>query len=143
MNTVELSNACVEINEILKHSPIEFRLKCPIKIKRFFINNASSEYRWIYDKSKSLYEQNMSVTTKTLLAYLYVKYFSKSNNQRMEIKQLSQSLKLKSEIFNYDELFKKNKNQAIEENKLTIINKKEVFFVKVLKKIKALFIRKR
>ena len=61
----------------------------------------------------------------------------------MEIKQLSQSLKLKSEIFNYDELFKKNKNQAIEENKLTIINKKEVFFVKVLKKIKALFIRKR
>ena len=54
MNTVELSNACVEINEILKHSPIEFRLKCPIKIKSFF--NDNDKFNYVNEKNQIIKE---------------------------------------------------------------------------------------
>ena len=80
MNTLELSNACVEMNEILKYAPIEFRLQCPNNIKEYFLKNASTDYKWTYDISKKIYEQKISSTTKELLSYLYTKFFSNSKN---------------------------------------------------------------
>ena len=96
MNTIELSNACVEMNEILKNAPIRFRLICPIEIKKFFIKNASSDYKWTYDTSKNLCDQNLSDTTKILLSFLYIKYVSnsKDSDNDKEMIQLSQYLHL-------------------------------------------------
>lgn len=139
MNKTELSNACVEMNEILKNAPIKFRLICPIKIKKYFIKNASRDYKWNYDTSKKLYEQNISNTTKGLLSYLYIKYVSNSKDidKDKEIKQLSQYLNLnvQKESFDYDSLFKKTKDKQTEQIELITVKKQGNFFTRLLKKI--------
>ena len=74
-NIQEISKSAVEINEIMKHAPIEVRLKYPYKYRIYFENVASKDYVWKYDTNKKLNEQNMSNLTKNILIYMYKKIF--------------------------------------------------------------------
>lgn len=70
-NIIKIADAAVEINEILKYAPLEYRLKIPSKYRIFFNKIASiSKSKWKYDKTKKLYEQDLSKMTKTILIKL-------------------------------------------------------------------------
>lgn len=75
INIQEISKSAVEIIEIMKHAPIEVRLKYPYKYRIYFENVASKDYVWKYDTNKKLNEQNMSNLTKNILIYMYKKIF--------------------------------------------------------------------
>ena len=75
INIQEISKSAVEIIEIMKHAPIEVRLKYPYKYRIYFENVASKDYVWKYDTNKKLNEQNMSNLTKDILIYMYKKIF--------------------------------------------------------------------
>lgn len=71
----EISKSAIEIIEIMKHAPIEARLKYPYKYRIYFENVASKDYVWKYDTNKKLNEQNMSNLTKNILIYMYKNIF--------------------------------------------------------------------
>ena len=71
----EISRAAVEITEIMKHAPLEIRLKYPYKYRKYFKNILDTNYEWKYDTTKKLYEQNISELTKDILTFLNEKYF--------------------------------------------------------------------
>ena len=71
----EISKSAVEIIEIMKHAPIEARLKYPYKYRIYFEKVASKDYVWKYDTNKKLNEQNMSNLTKNILIYMYKNIF--------------------------------------------------------------------
>ena len=72
----KIYDASVEIIEIMKHAPLEIRLKYPIQYRKFFKLAASkSSHIWKYDTSKKLYEQNVSNTTKKILSFMYHNVF--------------------------------------------------------------------
>ena len=75
----EISQAAVEITEIMKHAPIEIRLKYPYKYREYFKKVLDEDYEWKYDTTKKLYEQNISELTKVILIYLNENYFNKGN----------------------------------------------------------------
>lgn len=81
-NIQEISKSAVEINEIMKHAPIEVRLKYPYKYKSYFENVASKQYVWQYDTNKELNEQNMSNLTKNILIYMYKNIFNNKNRRK-------------------------------------------------------------
>lgn len=78
MNNIsnEISDAAVEIIEIMKYAPLEIKLKLPRKYRVFFKKAASySKHIWKYDTSKRLVEQNMSNMTQILLCKTYERLF--------------------------------------------------------------------
>ena len=76
-NIQEISKSAVEIIEIMKHAPIEVRLKYPYEYRNYFKSVASKKYVWKYDTNKKLNEQNMSNLTKNILIYMYKNIFNK------------------------------------------------------------------
>ena len=49
----EINEVAVEINSIFDNMSIELLNKIPLKIRKFFKNNASNKYIFEYDKTKS------------------------------------------------------------------------------------------
>ena len=82
INIQEISKSAVEIIEIMKHAPIEVRLKYPYKYRIYFENVASKQYVWQYDTNKELNEQNMSNLTKNILVYMYKNIFNNKNRRK-------------------------------------------------------------
>ena len=81
-NIQEVSKSAVEIIEIMKHAPLEARLKYPYKYRKYFKNVSSKDYVWKYDTNKKLNEQNMSNLTKNILVYMYKNVFNNNKNRR-------------------------------------------------------------
>ena len=76
----EISIAAREITEIMKYAPLEIRLKYPLKFRSFFRSALNDNYKWKYDTSKKLYEQDVSELTRKILVYLNQNYFNKGGN---------------------------------------------------------------
>ncbi len=138
MNQLELSNSCVEVLEILKYAPIEIRFKIPYRIKRILKKNASTTYKWKYDKKKRLLEQNCLETSKEVLRYIYEHYISEDKENYIKMN----NIKIKA----YEDLFKHDKKATeakIEEShQELIVVEKESFIERIIKKIKSFFTRK-
>ena len=151
MVTKELSEAAVEFNCILGNSSKEIIEKIPIKFLDFLKSIASKTYKFDYDQSKSLNEQNLKPETRGLIALVYQDYIC-NDEERKEYIQKSQVFAnqqedLKREKYNPDDIFKNKKNYSenIEEDISTetaIVEYKEKNFIqRLFDKIKNLFRR--
>ncbi len=106
----EYSNAYVEVLEILKNIPEEELHKVPEDLIKKFEEKKSNEYKFTFNRNKSLNKQ-ISSLTKAILSNLYKNYWAtdfekrviiakeKSNRQQME--------QIKIEKFSNIKLFKK------------------------------------
>lgn len=149
MVTKELSEAAVEFNSILEHSSKDIIEKIPIKFLDFINKIASKTYKFDYDQSKSLDEQNLKPETRGLIALVYQDYIcdDEERNEYIQKSQLfvNQMENLKREKYNPDDIFKnkKNNSESVEDNVLTetaIVEYKEKNFIqKLFDKIKYLF----
>ena len=74
MVTKELSEAAVEINSIFENMSIDLLNKIPIDFRNFFIEIASENYKFEYNKTISLNEQELLPKTKGILALIYRDY---------------------------------------------------------------------
>jgi hypothetical protein len=146
MVTKELSEAAVEFNCILENSSKTIIEKIPSKFLEFIRNIESKTYRFSYDKSKCLKEQNLKPETRGLIALVYEKYICNDDERREYIKQcktvMIEQERLKREKYNPNDLFNKEDKNAIQKSKKEVqieVSKKENFLQKMIQKVKKLF----
>lgn len=73
--------AYTELNEIIKKLSKAELEKIPNKLIRNIETNMNKEYKWEYDKSKTLLEQDLMPETKALIVEIYEKYLFPENEK--------------------------------------------------------------
>lgn len=73
--------AYTELNEIIKELSKAELEKIPNKLIRNIETNMNKEYKWEYDKSKTLLEQDLMPETKALIVEIYEKYLCPENEK--------------------------------------------------------------
>lgn len=148
MVSKELSETAVELNEILKNTSPETLNKIPKKIIKFMEDIASDTYKFEYDKTKTLEEQNIKPKTKGLLALIYKDFLCDEQEKQEYINhvvKVSKDLEEeKREIYHTDNIFKTHKKEEIIqentlENTVAIIEYKEPILIRLINKIKKIF----
>ena len=110
--TQERREAYVEVLEALSHMDNKYVDKVPLKLREFFKNNASNEYRFHIDLSVPLEEYKFKEITLNVLAMLNLNYWCESEEHKKELlnqyyqNELKNQEKLR-EKYNTDNLFKK------------------------------------
>ena len=74
MITKELSEAAVEVNCILRNSTTGIIKKIPLEFIKLLKSMESEDYKFEYDRTKTLEEQNLKPETRGLIAYIYQEY---------------------------------------------------------------------
>lgn len=144
MVSVEYMVSYSQILEILKHISKEDYNKIPKNMIELFENNCYKESKFKYNPKKTLQEQNVTNTTKTIIAILFRDYWATAE-QREKIKNVQEQERLKQKDIN--DIFKKPKiiNEPINQNtdieNLPAIVKKENIFIKIKNFFKGIFRR--
>lgn len=144
MITKEYAKAYTEVLEILKYVPEEDVNKIPKKELEFYKANMDNEYNYKLDMTKEFEEQEMSDTTKAILANIFRDYWATPyQKERIEAKErydLNKMEEEKKEKYNPGNIFKNKKEEAVAEDiNLPAEAKKEKFFKKLINFIKGLF----
>lgn len=126
MVTEDYANACAEVVRILDYIPYKDYKKIPKDIILHYEKNANNNYNFEYDITRSLDEQNVSKTAKTIIAIFFSDYWA-TPEQRNKILNYEKYENIKEEAaknekYKIDDIFEKNKDKLIENTKLN--NKK-------------------
>lgn len=143
----DLYSSLSEVNEILKFLPKEDYEKIPEEIIEVIKNNMDKNYKWEYDFSKALTEQDISREAVAILSYINMEYLlTKEQKDLMEEIHKFNEQKIENEKkvkFNPDDIFKNRttitnelKEKYKNDNVLPIEVRKETLFLKILTKIK-------
>lgn len=144
MLNTEYKIAYSEVLEILKYISKEEYNKIPSNMIKMFKLNASSENSFRYNPNKTLQEQNVSETTRTIIAILFRDYWaSKEQKEKILSVQNIEREKYKREQYNPDNLFKNTKqieikDENVQTENVSMIEYKESLLKKFLNKIKRL-----
>ena len=144
MITTEYKIAYAEILEILKHITKEERDKIPRNMIEMFKANACENESFVYDPIKNLEDNNVSETTKSIIAILYRDYWTtKEQKQKILDFQNREREKCKAEKYDVNDIFENRKESILDNNYKSItteeslvIVKKQNFMQKILKKLK-------
>lgn len=134
----DLRYSFYEISEILRYMPIEYNEKLPQKFKNL-INESKISNGFMYNKDKTLDNQEMLKDTKVLLSILYRTYWCSAEKRRELEEQDNNILK---EKYNPENIFKnhnhtKNVEEDITKRQTDMIKYKESNFKKIINKIKS------
>lgn len=139
------AKAYTEVLEILNHFSKEEYSKIPQEKIDFYKNNMDKEYNYKIIPEKDLSKQYISKEANAILISLFRDYFANENQKQILSNLLNQnqekSEKEKHNIYNSDNILKKNANQNqinenVEESKQLIEYKESVikkFFKKIFK----------
>lgn len=144
MVSVEYMVSYSQILEILKYIPKEDYNKIPKNIIELFENNCYKESKFKYNPEKTLQEQNVTNTTKTIIAILFRDYWA-TTEQREKIKNVQEQERSKQADVN--DIFKRNKQKIITDNieeynvseNLPIVVEKDNIFKRIINKIRRIF----
>ena len=145
MITEDYANACAEVVRILDYIPYRDYKKIPKDIILHYEKNANNDYNFEYDITRSLDEQNVSKTSKTIIAIFFRDYWA-TPEQRNKILNYEKYENIKeeeakNEKYKIDDMFKKNEDKLIENTKLNneknmpIIPKKQKIYKIIFEKI--------
>lgn len=146
MVATEYKIAYSEVCEILKYVSKEDLSKIPKNMLDMFKENASNESDFTYNPAKTLQEQKVSETARTIIAILFRDYWA-TTEQKEKIKtiQNNERERIRKEKCNPDNIFK-NRNSiqyTQEEHQTAIVECKEKNFLqKLFEIIKQLLKRK-
>ena len=137
MVDIEHAKAYSEILEILKYLTPEDYEKIPKEKIEVFETYANKNYSFNYDPDKTLQEQNVSETTRTIIAILFRDYWA-TEEQRDKIIKFQQQERIrteneKKEKYKIEDLFKNNKNASQTEEVSLVEIKEEKWYDKVFK----------
>lgn len=141
MVTKEFSEACAEINEILKYLPTEYIEKIPIKLRKFLKEIEDKNYNSNINPYATLDKQDIKAKTKTLLVIIYRNYWcteeERANVDKILIENDKKHEEILREKYDPNNIFKNNKiNCAEEQINLPIQIKQENFFRRLINYIK-------
>ena len=129
MISKELSEAAVEVNCILRNSTPQIIHKIPLKFLKFLKRIESPTYKFEYDKSKKLNEQNLKPETRNLIALIYKKYICKEDEKKVLIKEYQEYINQieieRRENYNPNKIFD-NINYKENEHEIGDMNSKAI-----------------
>lgn len=118
INNIEYANAYSEILGILRYIPLKDYNKIPNKKIKLFEKKANKDYKFYFNPSKTLDEQNISKRAKAILGILFRDYWATDeqrqriiNKQKYDRKKLEEK---KKEMHNPDNIFKNNKDTIVD-----------------------------
>lgn len=141
MIDIKYATAFTEVLEILKYIPIQDYNKIPKCKIEVFEENCNKEYKFIYNPSKTLEEQNVSEGGQAIIGLLFRDYWATEEQKNKIIKKQNYDRQqfeiLKSQQYNPDDIFKKvnkdnNINMETPETKINtaLIQYKKSFFTR-------------
>ena len=139
------ARAYTEVLEILKHIPEDEFNVIPKNEIEFYKKNCDKSYKYVYDESIDIKNQNISREANAVIVSIYMNYFANEKQKSIINEILKQNTvkqeQEKLEKYNPDNIFKEQKNENSPKNNLPIeINEeKENFFKKIFNKLKSLF----
>lgn len=143
MVDIKYANAYSEVLGILKYlTPEDYEKVSKEKIK-VFETYANKDYTFNYDPDKTLQEQNVSKTAKTIIGILFRDYWA-TEAQKEKIVRWQQQERIrieneKQEKYKYEDIFKNN-NKVQETEEVALVEvKEEKWYDKVLKFLKKVF----
>ena len=140
--------AYVELYEMIKMLSDEERGKIPEYFIQYIYNNMDTNYKFSIDNEKGLLEQDYMVETKALIVKLYEKYFSTESEKEFWNKYHKLCFNMieeqKRKNYNYDNIFKQhvsieNKPTEPVPQEQALVEIKQGFFAKFIKKVKTIF----
>ncbi len=148
MVSEEFSQGIAETLDILNYMDKIYIEKIPKKFKDFLEKNKSKSYVSHLNHSKKVNEMKLKEKTKDILSILYMMYWCSSEEKTNYSKLLKQNdeknQKELSEKYNPDNIFETkdqisiNINNQIQDD-VSLIERKDSFFIKVIKRIKNIF----
>lgn len=138
MTNLDYQKSCTEVLAVLNNMPIEDFKKIPKELINAFEANKDNNYNFVIDYSKDLKDQDLSDFTIAILNNLYRDYWASEDTRKKIILEENQKRyeqeKIKREMYNPDNIFKKNMQVAANPK-----NDKENIFRKIINKIKNFF----
>lgn len=135
MVNIEYKIAYSEVLEILKYISKEEFNKVPQDMLEMFKANAINNNEFVYNPRKTLQEQNVSETARTIIAILFRDYWATENQKEKILKKQNYDReKIKEEMYNTNNIFKKHntqQNEAYIKNEVAMIEYKESIFTKI------------
>ena len=145
MVNIEYKIAYSEVLEILKYISKEEFNKVPEDMLEMFKANASNNNEFVYNPRKTLQEQNVSETARTIIAILFRDYWATENQkEKISKKQDYDREKIKEEKYNTNNIFQKHNTQQTEnctKNEVAMVEYKESIFTKIKNWFKHFFIK--
>lgn len=137
--------AYTQVLEILKRLPKEEVAKIPTEEIEFLKENCDKTYKYILSPNARLEECQISRKAYAILVVYFKKYFATEiQKQKLDVILKNNQIaieKEKREKYGVDNLFKENKLEQEENEKVEIVPYKESFFKRVLNRIKKIFRR--
>ena len=154
---LEYKKAYVELNEIIKVLSDEQKNKIPEVFKQNLIEDMDTSYKFEFDNTKGIFEQDLKVETKALLVEIYERYLAPEEEKELWEKYdklcLSKIEEEKRKKYNTDNIFgnkeeenKKEDEQQIqdelEQETTQMVEYKESIFTRIKNWFKNLFFKK-
>ena len=133
------ANTYEEVYEILSYMDKMTVMKVPVELLEVIKNNRNENYKTLIDKNDIFNMNNISDETRHVLAWLDVNYWmdEKKKKHLKEIYYKKQKI-----LYNPEDIFenKINEKEKQIDNNTKIVKYKEPIFVKIINKIKNIFI---
>lgn len=111
--TVEYQNALAEVDYILSITSEDIIKKIPKSLLDFIKTQKTKNYQFSLNDELSLIEQQLKKETRAIISLIYRSYLCSPNQSRKykidDIIELKKQQLILDELYNYDNLFKKNK----------------------------------
>ena len=144
MQKIEM--AFSEVYEVLHFLDKELIEKIPLSVRKLIEEERDKDYKVILNPNVSLEEQELLVETYNILGVLKLKYWCENEFEKQKMISIANKNELEYESFirekyNSDNIFNRKKENIIksENNQTQLIEYKESFFKKILKKIRLFF----
>lgn len=140
---IEYNKRLVEVDEILKHLSKSDYDKIPEEIKEVIEKNKDREYKWKYDNTKKLKEQDVPDDTIAILSYINMEYLL--NEEQKKFVESLHELNEKNNIININynrDVFYNKSNKTTDKCQELVVEKKTQSFLQKFKNfISKLFIK--
>ncbi len=133
-----------EVYQVLNLLGNEYINKLPNSLLNMLKEKRNINYNPQYIEDIPLNKQNIRKETLAIIALLHLNYWCDNEKEKLELKQIlknnedryQQELRNK---YNPEDIFKKNKQENIVENQVSMIEYKEPLFKRFISKIKSIF----
>ena len=140
---IEYNKRLVEVDEILKHLSQRDYNKIPEEVKEAITENKDKEYKWKYDDTKKLKEQDVSEDTIAILSYINMEYLLNEEQKKFveSLHELNEKSNIINTNYNTDIFYNKSKKTTDKCQELVAENNGQSFLQKLRNFISKLFIK--
>ena len=140
---IEYNKRLVEVDEILKHLSQRDYNKIPEDIREAIEKNKDKEYKWKYDNTKKLKEQDVPDDTIAILSYINMEYLLNEEQKKFveSLHELNEKNNRINTNYNTDIFYNKSNKTTDKCHELVVEKNTQSFLQKLKKFISKLFIK--